>query len=89
MTCFFICFFYGVCGLGYQAKRVAEWKATGVNVLVSTCDVSTTEGTERLIAEASKLGPVGGVFHLAMVSFGKMHTLNWAVVLYILFLPHF
>ncbi|XP_076154823.1 fatty acid synthase [Alosa pseudoharengus] len=52
---------------GYQTKRVQEWQAMGVKVMVSTCDVSTLEGTERLIAEACKLGPVGGVFHLAMV----------------------
>ena len=35
---------------------------------MSTNDVSTLEGAERLIAEASALGPVGGVFHLAMVT---------------------
>ncbi|XP_070708258.1 fatty acid synthase [Pempheris klunzingeri] len=52
---------------GYQAKRVREWQSRGVEVLVSTNDVSRLEGTERLIAEASALGPVGGVFHLAMV----------------------
>ncbi|CAF94659.1 unnamed protein product, partial [Tetraodon nigroviridis] len=52
---------------GYQAKRVKEWQSQGVEVLVSTRDVSTLEGTKRLIAEASALGPVGGVFHLAMV----------------------
>ncbi|XP_070847252.1 fatty acid synthase [Chaetodon trifascialis] len=52
---------------GYQAKRVREWQSQGVEVLVSTNDVSTLEGTERLIAEACSLGPVGGVFHLAMV----------------------
>uniref|UniRef100_A0A8C9SU62 Fatty acid synthase n=1 Tax=Scleropages formosus TaxID=113540 RepID=A0A8C9SU62_SCLFO len=52
---------------GYQAKRVREWQSMGVQVLVSTNDVSTLEGTEHLIAEAGKLGPVGGVFHLAMV----------------------
>ncbi|XP_034563602.1 fatty acid synthase [Notolabrus celidotus] len=52
---------------GYQAKRIREWQSQGVKVLVSTNDVSTPEGTERLIAEASSLGPVGGVFHLAMV----------------------
>lgn len=44
-----------------------EWQRQGVEVLVSTRDVSTLEGTERLLAEASALGPVGGVFHLAMV----------------------
>ncbi|KAM8836140.1 fatty acid synthase [Spinachia spinachia] len=52
---------------GYQAKRVREWQRQDVEVLVSTNDVSTLGGTQRLIAEASSLGPVGGVFHLAMV----------------------
>ncbi|KAL0983890.1 hypothetical protein UPYG_G00134400 [Umbra pygmaea] len=52
---------------GYQAKRVREWQGMGVQVLVSTSDVSTQEGAEQLIKEACRLGPVGGVFHLAMV----------------------
>uniref|UniRef100_A0AAY5EZH5 Fatty acid synthase n=1 Tax=Electrophorus electricus TaxID=8005 RepID=A0AAY5EZH5_ELEEL len=52
---------------GYQAKRVRDWQAMGVQVLVSTSDVSTQEGAERLITEACRLGPVGGIFHLAMV----------------------
>ncbi|XP_051888628.1 fatty acid synthase [Pristis pectinata] len=52
---------------GYQAKRVREWKELGIEVLVSTSDVCSLEGTQRLIAEASGLGPVGGIFHLAMV----------------------
>ncbi|XP_062859033.1 fatty acid synthase [Trichomycterus rosablanca] len=52
---------------GYQAKRVREWQAMGIQVNVSTSDVSTMEGAERLITEACQLGPVGGIFHLAMV----------------------
>ncbi|XP_061823044.1 fatty acid synthase [Nerophis lumbriciformis] len=52
---------------GYQAKRVREWRSQNVDVLVSTSDVSTPEGAEKLITEACKLGTVGGVFHLAMV----------------------
>ncbi|KAM3592126.1 uncharacterized protein V6R79_013180 [Siganus canaliculatus] len=52
---------------GYQAKRVQELQSRGVEVLVSTNDVTTLKGTEQLIAEAGSLGPVGGVFHLAMV----------------------
>uniref|UniRef100_H3AY86 Fatty acid synthase n=1 Tax=Latimeria chalumnae TaxID=7897 RepID=H3AY86_LATCH len=52
---------------GYQAKRVQEWQEMGVEVLVSTSDVGSAEGTEQLIAEASSLGPVGGIFNLAMV----------------------
>uniref|UniRef100_A0A1W7RHC9 Fatty acid synthase n=1 Tax=Agkistrodon contortrix contortrix TaxID=8713 RepID=A0A1W7RHC9_AGKCO len=52
---------------GYQAKRVQEWKQLGVQVLVSTSDVATLEGAQQLIQEASQLGPVGGIFNLAMV----------------------
>lgn len=52
---------------GYQAKRVREWQNQSVEVLVSTNDVSTLDGAEKLIAEACRLGPLGGVFHLAMV----------------------
>ncbi|XP_037013862.2 fatty acid synthase [Artibeus jamaicensis] len=52
---------------GYQAKQVREWRRHGVQVLVSTSDASTLDGARGLIAEATRLGPVGGVFNLAMV----------------------
>ncbi|NXX35212.1 FAS synthase, partial [Nicator chloris] len=52
---------------GYQAKRVEEWKALGIKVLVSTSDIGTLEGTQQLIEEALQLGPVGGIFNLAVV----------------------
>uniref|UniRef100_A0A8C6P2E4 Fatty acid synthase n=1 Tax=Nothobranchius furzeri TaxID=105023 RepID=A0A8C6P2E4_NOTFU len=52
---------------GYQAKRVQEWQSQGVEVLVSLNDVSSLKGAEQLITEACTLGPVGGIFHLAMV----------------------
>ncbi|XP_068199679.1 fatty acid synthase [Antennarius striatus] len=52
---------------GYQAKRVREWQSQDVEVLVSTNDVSTLDGAKQLLAEACALGPVGGIFHLAMV----------------------
>ncbi|XP_042524650.1 fatty acid synthase [Dipodomys spectabilis] len=52
---------------GYQAKQVCEWRGQGVQVLVSTHDASSLEGARALIAEAAQLGPVGGVFNLAMV----------------------
>lgn len=54
--------------VGYQAKRVEEWKALGIQVLVSTSDIGTLEGTQLLIEEALQLGPVGGIFNLAVVS---------------------
>ncbi|NWS73173.1 FAS synthase, partial [Crotophaga sulcirostris] len=52
---------------GYQAKRVEEWKALGIQVLVSSRDVATLEETQLLIEEALQLGPVGGIFNLAVV----------------------
>ncbi|NWW67096.1 FAS synthase, partial [Ifrita kowaldi] len=52
---------------GYQAKCVKEWKALGIEVLVSTSDIGTLEGTQLLIEEALQLGPVGGIFNLAVV----------------------
>ncbi|EOB07192.1 Fatty acid synthase, partial [Anas platyrhynchos] len=52
---------------GYQAKCVREWKALGIQVLVSTSDIGTLEGTQLLIEEALRLGPVGGIFNLAVV----------------------
>lgn len=37
-------------------------------MLVSTSDIGTLEGTQLLIEEALQLGPVGGIFNLAVVS---------------------
>lgn len=52
---------------GYQAKQVREWRRQGVQVLVSTSNANSLDGARALIAEAMQLGPVGGVFNLAMV----------------------
>ncbi|XP_064351418.1 fatty acid synthase [Camelus dromedarius] len=52
---------------GYQARQIHAWRHQGVQVLVSTSNVSSPDGAQSLIAEAVQLGPVGGVFNLAMV----------------------
>ncbi|XP_039332582.1 fatty acid synthase [Saimiri boliviensis] len=52
---------------GYQARKVREWRHLGVRVQVSTSNASSLEGARGLIAEAAQLGPVGGIFNLAMV----------------------
>ena len=44
------------------------WKGQGVTVTISKADIGTEAGTRELISEAKTLGPVGGVFSLAMVS---------------------
>ncbi|XP_075135067.1 fatty acid synthase [Leptodactylus fuscus] len=52
---------------GYQAKQVQSWKEAGITVVVSTKDASSIGGARQLIDAASELGPVGGIFNLAMV----------------------
>ena len=53
---------------GYQSRCLRLWREAGVKVKVSTRNVQTMADTDALLAEAQELGPVGGVFNLAMVS---------------------
>lgn len=52
---------------GYQSLCVRRWRDSGVNVLISTADATTDKGARRLLDEANSLGPVGGIFNLAVV----------------------
>lgn len=52
---------------GYQSLCVRRWRELGVNVVVSTADATTEKGARRLLEEANELGPVGGIFNLAVV----------------------
>lgn len=52
---------------GYQARCIRRWKCKGVRVDVSQRNITTLEGTTLLVSEAMQLGPIGGLFHLAMV----------------------
>ena len=51
----------------YQELSIQRLKKAGVNVLVSTNTSTTYNSAAALIEEASSLGPVGGIFNLAMV----------------------
>ena len=46
---------------------VQKLAAAGCTVDVSTLDVANRGEAEQLLADASRLAPIGGVFHLAMV----------------------
>lgn len=59
---------------GYQSLCVRRWREAKVQVLVSTADATTTTGAEQLVKEAARLGPVGGIFNLAVVS--SLHRSN-------------
>merc|ERR1711970_345479 len=52
---------------GYQSRCLRIWKETGIKVIVSKANVATLAGARELIKEATALGPVGGVFNLAVV----------------------
>ena len=43
------------------------WQEMGVNIVCSTSDVGVETGAQAVIKEAQKLGPLGGIFHLAVV----------------------
>ncbi|XP_076763351.1 fatty acid synthase 1 [Xylocopa sonorina] len=52
---------------GFQSLSIRRWREAGVNVQVSTADVTTLTGSKQLIKESSGLAPVGGIFNLAAV----------------------
>ncbi|XP_046403851.1 fatty acid synthase-like [Ischnura elegans] len=52
---------------GYQSLCLRRWRQAGINVRVSTEDVSSLQSAERLLKFAAQEGPVGGIFHLAAV----------------------
>jgi fatty acid synthase len=52
---------------GYQTQRVNSLKSRRVSVHISTSDVCSKRGCLSLIQEANELGPVDGIFNLAMV----------------------
>jgi fatty acid synthase, animal type len=42
------------------------WRSYGVEIVISTTDITTAVGCDQLIREAISLGPVGGLFNLAV-----------------------
>ena len=54
---------------GYQRRKLQKWRRRGVQVIVSRRDLQSEEDSRLLVEETCKVKPVGGIFHLAMVSF--------------------
>ncbi|KAK0397543.1 hypothetical protein QR680_002165 [Steinernema hermaphroditum] len=52
---------------GYQARCVHFWRRTGVSVQVSTLNISKRSDADELLRTCCEMGPIGGIFHLAMV----------------------
>lgn len=43
------------------------WEAYGTKIIVNTDNITTRAGCEKLFKEALQLGPIGGIFNLAVV----------------------
>ena len=52
---------------GYQTWKIKRMSQMGAQVLVRKYDVCKMGQAEKLIKDATTMGPVGGVFHLAAV----------------------
>jgi fatty acid synthase len=52
---------------GYQARKLKKWRRKGIRVEISSLDIVDNSTTYQLVKKANAIGPVGGVFHLAMV----------------------
>ncbi|XP_055593804.1 fatty acid synthase-like [Uranotaenia lowii] len=50
----------------YQEYRIETWKGYGVEIVISTADVTTEDGCRNFLNEASKLGSIASIFHLAV-----------------------
>ncbi|KAK8766020.1 hypothetical protein V5799_007201 [Amblyomma americanum] len=51
---------------GYQKLCLRRWERTGAEVLVAKADVTADDAARQIIRTASDMGPVGGIFNLAM-----------------------
>ncbi|KAK3092037.1 hypothetical protein FSP39_024632 [Pinctada imbricata] len=52
---------------GYQAKKRRLWNAEGVQVEIMTNNIKVETECKRLLENSMKMGPIGGIFNLAMV----------------------
>ncbi|CAH1132765.1 unnamed protein product [Ceutorhynchus assimilis] len=53
---------------GYQSLCMKKWSEfPEVNVKVNTDDSSTLEGAKKLVKFSEQMGPVGGIFNMAMI----------------------
>lgn len=52
---------------GYQLYRLQTWKGYGCEIRISTANISVRHGCEALLKSALSLGPIGGIFNLAVI----------------------
>lgn len=51
----------------FQQNRISHFRNLDASVVIYITDIATEEVTEKLIRQCQEMGPIGGIFHLAMV----------------------
>lgn len=67
---------------GYQSVRVRIWRSYGVTVAISVTDITTRNGVAALLSDANRLGPVDGIFNLAVVT-TRFHLMIFSLFKYV------
>ncbi|CRK93737.1 CLUMA_CG007265, isoform A [Clunio marinus] len=52
---------------GYQSLMIRRWREKNVQVSIDTNDVTSIKGAQKMLRDAAKMGPIGGIFNLAAV----------------------
>ncbi|XP_026313533.1 fatty acid synthase-like [Hyposmocoma kahamanoa] len=52
---------------GYQSSRLRTWASYGADVRISTDDITTEEGCEKMLKLANSMGQVDAIFNLAVI----------------------
>ncbi|XP_059048229.1 fatty acid synthase-like [Achroia grisella] len=52
---------------GYQSYRLRAWASYGADVQISSHDVTTESGCEKMLKMANDMGPVEAIFNLAVI----------------------
>lgn len=72
-----VCFFYiSDIESGLEQRKFRHWRQQGVTVAECLRDVCQMHDARELINETKKLGPVGGIFDLTMVTAVCTHSVS-------------
>lgn len=56
----------------YNVRSHRAWKSKGVTVKISTLSIGTQEGCRALLNQANAVGPVRGIFNVAVALYDAM-----------------
>lgn len=69
-----LCSLFGI-SKDYQSYKIKQWRSQGINVVISYEDTTKEIGVKNLLHAASSLGPIDGIFTIAMVKTSRIPRL--------------